>query len=305
MRPLLHDQRRGVRRTAAYVLARALKNRAGPDVIAVAIEMLNSGDDTNLIPRGLLILTLAGGDPGSPRSLVTSASLADAVKDAIAALTAVANDSRREDLRTQALQMLEILDPSLRPANPKMDDALKNHEQTAAFTLQVRSGKASLADLIAGLKKFPSAIPEIARALGQLGTKAQSALPALRAALAARGPAPDKSTPPDRFRAYYDAGEAIADAIQQIDPDQPKPLFAENDMRSVMDLLHDPSVRSDSGRSQRISAALRPVLADAPGHGIELTPDQMRRVLELLKGTDEPVYETLAALVLKIDPHFE
>jgi phage gp29-like protein len=75
-------------------------------------------------------------------------------------------------------------------------------------------------------------------------------------------------------------------------------------MRSVMQILHDPKIRADAERNQKVSTAVRPVLAGAPGNGVELTPEQMSRLLEALKEADLPTYTAIAAEVKKIDPHF-
>jgi hypothetical protein len=138
-----------------------------------------------------------------------------------------------------------------------------------------------------------------------MGAEARSALPALHEALAALAASPD-ATGAQRRNAYY-AREPVANAIQKIAPEQPKPLFTQADMRTVMALLRAPDLRADAERRQKVYEAERSALA-GPSGGVamysEATPEQMRRLLDALKTADPPTYDAVSAQVQKIDPNF-
>lgn len=92
--------------------------------------------------------------------------------------------------------------------------------------------------------------------------------------------------------------------MQRIAPDQPKPLFTQTDMRSVMEILRVPEVKADPDRRQRISTTFRSVLPDERSSAFEMTPEQMHRLLDALKGADQPTGDAVTQRVNKIDPQF-
>jgi hypothetical protein len=145
------------------------------------------------------------------------------------------------------------------------------------------------------LQRHPGAIGAIANALAAMGPDAQSALPALRVALTALEPRAGAS-PMDMAQANR-SRDALVDAIQKIAPNQPKPLFTESDVRSVLATIDDPSIMADGNLRQRLAAALSPVLADFNGRAIELTPTQMHHLLDALKTVDQPIYDTHPTLI--------
>jgi RNA polymerase sigma factor (sigma-70 family) len=300
-RPLIRDQDPSVRETAAYVLAFVLKSQAGLDVINVAVDQLKSSDE-NARVGAISTLSNAGQDPNDRRLRVTTASLGTAAGDATAALLDIAQHCRREDLRESAMRLLIGLDPDLSQVDPALQASFKENLAMNAAIERLNMRPAKLPEILEDLKRFPGAIPTAADALASLGPEAQSALPALQEALATLAPNPEASAP-DR-QAAFRARERLVNAMHSIAPDQPKPLFTESDMRSVMQILHDPKIRADAERNQKVSTAVRPVLAGAPGNGVELTPEQMSRLLEALKEADLPTYTAIAAEVKKIDPHF-
>jgi hypothetical protein len=216
----------------------------------------------------------------------------------------VATTTKRDDLRAEVLQLLDGLRPDFRLQYPEVGAWLENQEQSDAFVLRAQTGQASTAELIEGVKQFPKAAPAVANALANWAGDGdvQAILRALREALNELQATPD-STGPDQGAAYR-MRETLANAIQRIAPDQPKPFFTQTDTRSIMGIVHDPALRADPDRNRRISDAIRPVLADAPGSGNEMTPDQLRRLLNALEGVDRPAYEAVAAQVKKIDPKF-
>lgn len=301
LRPLVQDQDIGVSQTAAYSLAMILRSQAGEDVTKATIEGLKSTDDDL---RGLALSAFKniGSDPKDPSGRVRPERLGAGAAEAVPALIDIANNSNRKDQQMQALQLLDAIQPGLRPENPAMESLLQTQEQDSAFATKVQLGAVSLPDLIAGVQQHPGAIGAIANALAAIGPDAQSALPALRAALAGLEPHPG-AAPTDMAQANR-SRDTVADAMQKIAPEQPKPLFTESDMRSIMATIDNPTIMSDGNLKQRMASALSPVLADLNGRAIQLTPNQMLRLLDALKTVDQPIYDTVAAKVNNIDPQF-
>jgi RNA polymerase sigma factor (sigma-70 family) len=324
-RPLLQNEELDVRRAAAYSLALVLGNQSGPDVIAVALEALRASSENllpnavtpddksarvqdllnkNLLNEALGTLVKAGADPNDPLGRVTAANLGPAAAEATSVLAQIAMRSTNEglDVREAALRLLDSLNPDIQNMDPVAADLLKSYRQTSTFVQRANDNEATLPELINGLQQFPneSTLVATASALGRLGPEAQPALSALREALAAFEPK-DGAMRSESFRIR----EAIANAIQKIIPDQPKPLFTISDIIAVHWILFDdPALQSDAARRQRISAAVQPVMSAGPGRGIELNPEQMHRLLVSLKGVDQPAYDAVVTQVKRIDPQF-
>ena len=299
MRPLLEDSNLQIRETAAYALASVLKNQAGSEVVRVVIESLKSSQ-LNSQHLGLAALQNVGRDPNDPTKHLTMNNLGSFAGEAVVALTDLANNSKLEDRRKRALEMLDELDPELRKQNPDVDVWLKNQDETSAFTRRVLNGQATVPEIIEGLNQYPKAAPTAAEALARLGSGASAALPALRQVLAGFQPAPGASELDSS--AAYDAREKIANAIQRIAPDLPKPIFTKEDIRSVFGILD--GIQPDTARMQAILSALQPLFSEQPKRKNELTPDEMRLVLDTVKSVDPKGYDALAAQVRKIDPKF-
>ena len=292
LRPLLQDSDPAVRLSSASALAMMQKSDAGTDVIRIAIESLKS-DDLLLVYEAVTALQNAGRDPKN-RGRATAAA-----EEAIPALIDLANNSKRGNLREMALQALDRLAPDLRKDNPDMDAFLREEQQMSAFLGKVALGQASVSEIVEGIKRFPKASPTAAEALVSIGDNAQSALPALRDALAALDPKPGNASP-DAIHAR----QRVANAIQKIAPDEPKPVFTLDDMRSISGILDSISSQADFDRRQRILAAKESVVSGTRTKGFELTPDQMRSLLAALKETDKPAFDAVVVEVNKIDPKF-
>src|SRR5262249_37036995 len=134
---------------------------------------------------------------------------------------------------------------------------------------------------------------------------AQLALPSLRTALTALQlpPGADLSIPA-RSEAFR-ARDAVANAIQKIAPDQPKPLFTLVDMTSILNTLKDEATtQGDPGRRENVLNAVGPVWQLMNDQGLACTPDQMRQVLSAVKQTDPSAYAVVLTQVMKIDPRF-
>ncbi|HZR19798.1 MAG TPA: sigma-70 family RNA polymerase sigma factor [Verrucomicrobiae bacterium] len=301
LRPLLQDKDIGVNQAAAYSLAMLLGSRAGDEVTRATIEGLKSADE-DLRSLALSALKNIGSDPKDPSGRVTPNSFGPAGAEAVSALIDIANNNNRKDQQILALQLLDAIQPGLRQENSTMDSMLQTREQDSAFATKVRLGEVSLPELIEGAQQHPGAIGAIANALAAMGPDAQSALPALRVALTALEPRAGAS-PMDLAQANR-SRDALVDAMQKIAPDQPKPLFTESDVRSVLATIDAPSVMADRNLKKRLAVALSPVLADFNGRAIELTPEQMHQLLDALKTVDQPVYDIVSAKVNNIDPQF-
>lgn len=310
--PLLQDGNPEVRRTAASCLAGALGTKADPGVFPVAIELLMSGDDNTLRLEGMMLLARAAEDLPSPTEQIRIAKggrpsnasatrLGDALDETVAALTEVATKTKRDDLRTEARRLLDILNPDFRKDNPEIAVAMEQEEKLAAFKSKVQSGQATTAEMLEELKQFPKAAPAVAEALVNRGTDARAALPALGEAMSSLAPLPDASGS-DRSAAIG-AREQLANALQKIAPEMPKPLFTRMEVDSITRLMLDPVVRADGNRRGRISAARK--AAEWPVVGpSDASPEQMRRLLAALKEADGAIYDAVAARVKEMDPLF-
>jgi hypothetical protein len=296
VRPLLRDADLQVRVAAAETLWHLLKGQAGDGVTQVAIESLPSAAAGSPLsaPQMLEILRHASQDPNDPQR-VTAASFGTAATNVIAGLIELAATTQAQDVKAAALGLLDKLAPEFRPQSPKMDSVLGEQEQLNAFVERVRSGWATGPELMEGLKRFPRMSSPVSKALVALGPEARAMLPSLREYL-------------KTFDARDDANrgrETIANAIQTISPDQPKPLFASEDVSSVIGMWIGQSDRwPDKERGARIAAALNPARRYLMAHGHQMPPDEMQKILEALKATDQPAYETALAEVKKIDPQF-
>ena len=232
---------------------------------------------------------------------VNVARFGDGLNDLIAALTEVAGKTQRDDLRTEAWRLLDDLNPDFRSDNPQIAATMEQEEQLAAFRTKVQSGRIAMPEMLEGLEQFPKAAPVVAEALANRGSDAHAALSALGEAMAVLTPLPEASAA-DRMVAIL-ARERLANAMQKIAPDLPKPLFTETDVRSIMEILTDPAVRADVNRRGRISAARK--MAHWPAGGpSDASPEQVRRLLAALKEADGAMCDAVTARVKEIDPLF-
>jgi hypothetical protein len=302
-RPLLQDADLDVRCGAASILALFLKTNAGPDVINVALESLRAGDDNNQRVIALTVLANVARDLKRPMYSLSAEKLGATTPETIAALAEVVKTTKRSDVRSEALEMLNSLDGSLRQTDSNLDALLKEREATDALCAKVQNGMASLVEITNGIAQYPKAAPAIAEELAEDGPDGRAALPALRAALPKLASPADVSGP-DRSRAFNER-QRLVDAIQKIAPDEPKLLFGQEDMRSIMQSFEEPLIRSDSERRKRIGAAMHPILSQASGNGIELTPVQMAQLLPALQNIDQDFYNAVLTRVLQIDSHFQ
>lgn len=299
-RPLLQDPDPQVRAAAAYALAGRLSNEAGPDVVSAAIEALGSSDD-GLRTMGLMTLKDVGFDPRKPDS-ISSDRLGPGVTNAVPALVGIVNNGSSWEQRMQALKLLDAIQPGLRDTYPTIGSLLQGQEQDAVFAQRIAREQVSLSDLIDGLGQHPGAVVATAKALADMGPEAQPALPVLQSALGALEPQAS-AAPADR-RLAYAARDAVVNAIQKIDPDQPKPLFTGADMESLSVTLQQIERQEGSSMAQRLASVLQPFWSSLPSGGMEVTPDQMRTLLSTVKGTDQAAYSSLVAAVKQIDPRF-
>jgi RNA polymerase sigma factor (sigma-70 family) len=312
--PLLQDPRPDVRRTAATALIYALGDEADPRVFPVVLELLKSGDDSILRLHGLMLLYHAGadlsgtkeiapytGDGGRPRPRINASRLGKYLNDTVSALAEVARMTSREDLRLWASRILDVLSPDFRKDNPHRAAELEQEDETQAFTFKINTGQITIPEMLEGIKKFPKAAPAAGEYLVRRGSNSVAALPALAEALAALAPAPDSSGM-DRANAIP-TRERLANAMQKIAPDRPKPIFTYSDVTDLHKILFEPEMRADPDRRAKVSAARK--LAEWPTHGpFDVSPEQVRRLLAAIKEADAPTYNALVAKVNEIDPHF-
>jgi hypothetical protein len=203
--------------------------------------------------------------------------------------------------------LLDVLCPDFRKSDPQKAAELDQEEQMRAFTSKVNSGLATMPAILEGLKEFPKAAPAVGEFLAR-GTsdaqkaEARKALGALAEALLSLNPSPDEPYGVDRGEAIR-RRELLANAMQKIAPELPKPIFTPSDVDAIHKILFDPAQRADPNRRARVSAARK--LAQWPAKGpFDVSPDQIRRLLDAVKGADAPTYDALVAKVKEIDPHF-
>jgi hypothetical protein len=296
---------------AAFCLAGALGTEADAGIFPVVTELLRSNDDNMLRLDGLTLLARATEDEGALGHFASRGApskphvildrLGDALDEIVAALNEVATKTQREDLRLEAWRFLDALNPDFRKDHPQTASAMEQEEQLAAFRFKVQTGRATVPEMLQGLKQFPRAAPVVAEALVNRGSQARDALPALEEAMSLLAPLPDASGH-DRMAAIR-AREQLANAMHKIAPDLPKPLFTDADVRSIFGVLTDPVVKADVNRHARISAALK--AAGWPTRGpFDASPQQVRRLLSALKEVDGPIYDAVGARVKEIDPLF-
>jgi RNA polymerase sigma factor (sigma-70 family) len=297
--PLLQDPNPEVRRTAAMSLVHALGDQADAGVFPVAIELLRSGDDNFLRVDGLSLLEEAAADLNSTGKPTPRANdgipakpglyaprLGRYLNDTVAALGEVAYHTRRADLRLQASRMLDVLRPDFRKSDPQMAAELEQQDQSAGFAVKVQSGQATMPEILEGLKEFPKAAPAVGEFLVGRGSNAHQALAALGEALSSLRPPPEASGA-DRAEAIR-MREGLANAMQKIAPELPKPIFTGSDVHSIMEILLDPAMRGESDRRERVSAARK--LAEWPNLGpFDVSPDQVRRLLAAMNFSDSAV----------------
>jgi hypothetical protein len=315
-RPLLQDPDRLVRAAAALSLVSALGDQADTGVFPVAAEQLKTG---NLIEeqQGLWLLQGAardlGPDGAGKKAILCAPRLGPYLNETVSALADAAYQGATENVRLGASKMLDVLVPDLRKFNPLLAAELEQQSQLEAFTAKVTSGKAATPEIVEGLKKFPKAAPDIAFFFALNGSHPVELLPAFTEALSALAPAPDAgrldqsdASRVERSRAI-NARMRLANAMQKIAPDLPKPIFTINDLMTLRQIMQDPALQADPDRFQKVSDARK--LAGWPdresvGIFFDVSPDQMRRLLAAMKEADAPTYDALVAKVKEIDPHF-
>jgi RNA polymerase sigma factor (sigma-70 family) len=305
-RPLLEDPDKAVRLTSALALVTALGDQADAGVFPVAAELLKS-DDHNTMAEiwGLTILHKSARDlspdGATDNSILYASRLGPHLNAIVSALAEVAHHSSQKTHSLAAAKMLDVLVPDLRKSNPLLAAELEQQSQLEEFTARAISGEAAIPEILEGLKKFPKAAPRIAASFAREGWNAVELLPAFAEALSALAPAPDVSMA-DRSRAINLRG-TLADAMQEIAPARPKPIFTVKDKQAIMRMLRDSGVEADPARSQKVSDAFK--LAQWPvGLMFDVSPDEMRRLLVAMKNADASTYDALVAQVTEIDPHF-
>lgn len=305
--PLLQDPDWRVRSVAALALVSALGDQADPGVFPVAAELLKSDNDNFLRVEGMSLLNGAARAAGSDdpeEPTLTTARLGPYLNATLFALADAADHTTREDLRLAAAKMLDALRPDFRKLNPVAAE-LEEQKQSDAFRSKVTSGGATMPEVLEGLKRFPQTAPAIADYYARFtGSNAVELLPAFARALPALAPSPHASSG-DRTKAV-NARQRLADAMQKIGPDLPKPIFTATDTIAITRIMRDPAVQADPARVQRVSDACK--LAEWPEYrsvgNFDVPPDEIRRLLAAMKTADAPIYEALVAKVKEIDPHF-
>jgi hypothetical protein len=288
-------------------LVSALGDQTDAAVFPVAAELLKSGDDSFLRVDGMSLLHGAArvpgsaGPPGEPG--LTAARLGPYFNEVVSALADAADHTKRETVRLAAAKMLDSLSPNFRKSNPALAADLEQQNQSDAFALKVTSGEATIPEVLEGLKKFPKAAPAIAGYYARTGSNVVELLPAFTEALSALAPPPDASLG-DRTKAI-NARRLLADSMQKLAPELPKPIFTVADTIAIARIMRDPSVQADPERYQKVAAASQLAEWPAPGSGLfDVSPDEVRRLLAAMKDADPPTYDALVAKVKETDPHF-
>jgi hypothetical protein len=167
--------------------------------------------------------------------------------------------------------MLDVLSPDFRKNNPQKAAEMEEQDQTDAFTFKVNSGQATLSEIMAGLKRFPKTAPTVAEFFShdtsdEQKANAHKALAALGEALSALTPPPEASSF-DRAQAIRERGR-VADTMQKIAPELPKPIFTDRDVSTIYKILFEPAQRADPDRRARVSAARKLAECLLVGHSM-------------------------------------
>lgn len=309
-KPLLCDPEFKVRIRAAFSIAYLPSlELVDPAIYPVIIEAMKSKDETI---RGLGIDAFkgTGRNPfASSDWQMRPAPGFPGLSDAISALVIAAQESTNEDYRTEAFKLLAISGFDPKNQSSAFQATYSDHLNTAAFMTKISDPNTRITELADGLKTFPQITVEIAGVLGQRGNAAKEAVPALTTALNALEPSPEMGESA-KSRARQTRA-SIVDALALIVPNRPRPLFSETDLRKIMDVVMGIPLSGDEERAESLQAALDPVLKVIPfyhqgfyGSGYELTPTQMRQVIQAVKRSGDPVYTELIKRVKEVDPHF-
>jgi RNA polymerase sigma factor (sigma-70 family) len=309
-KPLLHDPELKVRITAADSLASIPSlGPADPAIFPVIIEAMKSKDET-IRGKGIYAFKAAGRNPfASSEWQAKPAPGFSGLGDVISALVTAGQESTNQVYRSEAFKLLAISGFDPKKQSAAFQTTYSEYLNTAAFMKKVSDPDTAVMELAAGLKKFPQITVEIAGVLGRRGKAAEEAIPDLRAALNALEPTLELGESGQsrarRMRA------SIVDALAMIVPDQPRPLFSETDLQKIMGVIMEITLRGEDDRTEALQGALDPILQSVPsfrpdsyGYGYELTPTQMRRVIEAVKASGDPVYAELIKKVKEVDPHF-
>jgi RNA polymerase sigma factor (sigma-70 family) len=308
-RPLLQDPDWRVRSVAALALVSALGDQADAGVFPVAAELLKSDNDTFQRAEGISLLREAAQSASSngppEESALTAARLGPHLNEVTSALGDAVNHTRREDLRLAAAKILDALRPDFRKFNPALAAELEQQDQAEVFIAKVTSGQATRPEVRESLKRFPKAAPAVATYYARFeASNAVELLPAFAEALSALAPSPEASLE-DRTKAV-NTRQRLADAMQKIAPELPKPIFTAADTLALTRIMRDPAVQGDRQRFQKVADARESVeWPDFRSVGnFDVSPDEIRRLLAAMKNADGPTYDALAAKVKEIDPRF-
>jgi hypothetical protein len=203
--------------------------------------------------------------------------LGNSASNALPWLDMLAQSTSNDTLRQLAMIAIGTIDPQARAVMPEIDGVMRDREIGSALAQKAASGQATFDDLLEGLQHQGS-VGQCAQALGALGADAMPALTALTAAFQSYGDydageaikrlAPETLVaclkPPAvsaaalalgdlgpqaafALPALYQALEtgpagdrpSLAEAIQQIDPSAPKPLYGYNDLAPAVMALRE------------------------------------------------------------------
>jgi RNA polymerase sigma factor (sigma-70 family) len=309
-KPLLRDPELKVRITAAYSLASIPSlEPADPAIFPIIIEAMKSKDES-IRGLGIYAFQATGRNPfASSNWQVKPGPGFPGLSDVVSALVTAAQESTNEIYRTEAFKLLAIsgFDPKVQ--NQAFQTTYSDYMNTATFMTKVSDSNTGITELADGLKTFPQITVEIAGALGQRGNAAKGAVPALMAALNASEPTLEMGES-GQSRARRTRA-SIVDALAMIVPDQPRPLFSETDLQKIMEVIMEITLRGEEDRTDTLQTALDPILLTVPSfrpgsyaYGYELTPAQMRLVIEAVKASGDPVYAEFIKKVKEVDPHF-
>ena len=304
MRPLLADPDPSLQLIAAYSIAILTRDHPGEEVIAAAVRGLKSTDES-LQNLALTTLRNIGSHPSDPLCKVRADRLPPSASEAIPFLMKISHNATNTDERESAAIILSALVPNYQDSNPRSIGELERKKQLDAYRVTIGSGEAGLADLVAGLRSYPDAVSESARALGKLGPAAGSALPLLRELLAtaiATASAPNASSP--GLLTAIRNRDSLANAIQRISRDQPKAYFTSFDIQSTLRQLDLLSNRADPETARRVRTAIQPILPINSDVPLGLNPEQMGQLLSAIEAVDGTFYEAMTAHVARLDPNF-
>lgn len=171
-------------------------------------------------------------------SLTTFKNLGPSATNAIPALLQAAQTLQPEELRREVLTLLDRLDPNLRHAQTGEAGRVAEEERTHAYLERLRGGQCRAEEVIASIYELPKAASISAEALGNMED------------LLSKGDRPQIINAKVAILEIINGDNAQAAAVaakafQKLQPDRPRPLYSNEEVKPAFDALTECLDRAD------------------------------------------------------------